>query len=476
MHEFFGAHVDAEAASAAVRAKQLLRRLVVWSARPPLARLFRAAYQGVLAIAVRRLRRHDCVLAIYVCRGCAADKITPGISDIDLVVVTRAGSAHELAAVRQTFQRLGSVTQRLVDSYPNLVLTRETLERRWRSAPAWQFRYQEGRTGWRLLFGTDVLAGLPALPARAWRTACVLEMARWWLLFADIVLATSRHRTDRVLWNATCYKAVSECLRVREALATGALRSSREAVLERLHTPLGQRLRALAAARFLSEDPGIADACLSFLVSFFVEVWAGDPPLLPADTAIVQRLDAPQHELCLSLPARAQLRGVARFAKRRWGAPTARMVPSAFWPRDEWLLIVALEPARLPSVAACAELVQLHRSLQVAGSPAVHLFMKLGRVLFPLTPTLPADLHRGLPTPATMPDIFLQLGEEDVSWTDFCAWYLCGWRSNEQWLQASGSQRRQLEAIRLSAAEGSVLYPLTGPALERAWAARSERP
>lgn len=445
------------------RAKQLLRGLVVWSARPPLASVYRQLYRQLTGWAVSRLRRHECVRAIYLCRGCAADAITPGVSDIDLVVITRAAaSAQELAAVRQTFARLGRRSLRLIDAYPKLVLSQQTLAHRWRTAPAWQYRYVEGLQSWRLLAGSDLLAQLPPFPQAAWPLACFLELARWWLLFADLILATREHRSDRILWNATCYKAVSECLRVREALDRGQIISSRAQALADLDSPLGRRLRALAAARFARDDPGIADACLTFLLEFFVQLEARDPPVLEADPAMRQRLAPSARPRPLSGQARAQLDRIRGEVAERWGAPAPRLLSSAFWPQDHRLLVVEPPPGTPLRVRDCVALVQRHHSLQTPGQPPVHLFLRRGRVLFPLTPTLPADLHRGLPTPASMPDIFLQLGEQPVSWTRFCAWYLCAWRDNEQWPQASASQRQQLEAIRHGAERGCVVYP--GPA------------
>ena len=80
---------------------------------------------------------------------------------------------------------------------------------------------------------------------------------------------------------------------------------------------------------------------------------------------------------------------------------------------------------------------------------------------------MPRDLHRGILTPATMPDVFLQLGTSPVYWTDYVKWYLVDWRTNEQWPEPSAQKRRQLEAIARGYEEGSVVYPLTRESLDR---------
>ena len=78
--------------------KSRLRRFVVWSARPPFDAVYRRLYRAVTSLAIHRLRQHACVEAIYLCRGCATGDILPGVSDIDLVIVTRDDGTFVLAA------------------------------------------------------------------------------------------------------------------------------------------------------------------------------------------------------------------------------------------------------------------------------------------------------------------------------------------------------------------------------------------
>jgi hypothetical protein len=85
---------------------------------------------------------------------------------------------------------------------------------------------------------------------------------------------------------------------------------------------------------------------------------------------------------------------------------------------------------------------------------------RTGGIAFPLAPRWPGDVLRVLLTPATVPDVFLQLGQEPVHWTDYTRWYLCDWRENERWESASPAKQRQLAALAAGAARGHVVYPL----------------
>src|SRR5581483_10898969 len=205
--------------------KRYLRRFVLWSARPPLLAVYQQVYWLVIWGATLMLRRYRSIAAIYVCRGCAKIQIMPGISDIDFAIFL-ANDGKEKEAIQRTFRALDRATGGVIEYYPNLVTTLASLEYRWRSAPAWQYRYLEGKTTWRLLHGADVLASLPPLTETQRRSSCYVEMNRWWLIFATQILRASAQRHSAVLQNVTCYKVVSELLNIRAALFTGRLRGS----------------------------------------------------------------------------------------------------------------------------------------------------------------------------------------------------------------------------------------------------------
>ncbi len=443
--------------------KRRLRVLLAISSVPPLDALYRGLYRLVARLAALVLRRRRGVSSLYLTRGVARGAITPGVSDIDFIVITRDESA--LPAVRSAGRALQRATAGLVEYYPNFAASRATVERRWRTTPAWQYRLHEGRRTWKLVAGEDLLATLAPLSPERLSTACYLELCRWWTVFARL-LVEGAHERDRVLRNATCYKVTSELLLVDHFRRTGERRASRDEALAADGSPFAARLAGIAAGRFLADEPAIVEETSRFLFGFFTALWRSfaTRPFLELRPGVAQELEAPsaRGDAAADGPPR-ELASFEEFALRQWGADcrAVHWLGSAFWNDDARLLVVDGDAGRPPSAEQLAALVREHGRRWPAPSPQVDLVLRLGPIGFPLTPRIPRDLHRGLLTPATTPDVFLQLGGREVYWTDFTAWYLGDWRDNEQWLDAPEATRRRLESLAAAAAGGKIVYPRT---------------
>jgi predicted nucleotidyltransferase len=450
--------------------KRRLRRFVVWSSRPPLTSVYQEMYRMMIRLAVLVLKRYQGIMSIYLCRGCAKNDITPGISDIDLALVT-TNDDKDRRSIQKACHALGRATGHLIEYYPKLVATRETLERRWYTTPCWQYRYHEGKATWKLLYGTDVLSSLPELTKTQRKSSCYAEMNRWWLMFVHLLLKPEGYRQDVLMRNVTCYKAVSELLNAQRALRTEEYQYSRAAGLESDDTPLAKKLAHIAEQRFMTADDQVMEETYHFLLTSFVELWEGfhKCPWLHIYHDVGQGVDCPKSELQLGEKGERHVEALHQHVETHWG-PKCRgtnLVKSAFWNMEDLLLVIDVDRNLVPTVGDLADLVAVHCRIQGEQCPRIFLFLRIGSVAFPLTPEIPRDLHRGLLTPATMPDVFLQLGHTEVYWTDYTKWYLSGWRSNEQWPDAPAHKRLQLSVIARSAETGHITYPLTLAALER---------
>lgn len=182
-----------------------------------------------------------------------------------------------------------------------------------------------------------------------------------------------------------------------------------------------------------------------------------------------QSVDCPATELRIEREAQGHLGILNRYLERRWKSRCrgTHLVKSASRDMEDLVLIIDAERNSRPTVQDLADLVALHCRLQRDHIQRVLLFLHVGSIAFPLIPEIPRDLHRWLLTPATAPDVFLQLGERRVYWTDYTRWYLADWQTNEQWLDASYEKMSQLDIIAESAKKGHVVYPLTPESLER---------
>lgn len=449
-----------------------LRWLVVWSARRPIDVVYRRMYALAIAFATAVLGRYRSVAAIYLVRGAAKDGITPGISDIDLVVVTV--DDREIAAIRRPFRALDAATLGTIDYNQAFLHSLETMQYRWRNVPVWQAMYFAGKTTWKLLHGTDVLADLPPLTEMQRRGSCHAEMNHWWLLFARQVLASTAAQSDVVMSGSVAYKAASEVANAYHALRTGEHRFTRAAGLDRLDAGLARRLRAAIDRRFLSVEAGLLDAVFGFLVETFAQHWAAfrAHPFLMVDPDRRQRVDCPQAEIAIGTQEAGHLRELVNHLGVAWGPKChgTHVVKSAFWDFDDLLFIIDVDPSARgwPTVQEIAALGDVHRRGHRVGGQRIHVFLRFESVAFPITPILPRDYHRGVLTPATAPDVFLQLGTSEVYWTDYARWYLCEPRTELRWPEIPVVKRAQLDAIARAAAEtGNIVYPLTPAALER---------
>jgi hypothetical protein len=429
-----------------------LRPLVLRSARPPFDAAYRLAYRAVARAAGLRLGRVPGVIAVYLGRGCAKNQIVPGISDIDLIVVAGDDAAAEQA--RLVCRSLGRATLGLVEYYPAMVVTRAQMQYRWQNSPAWQYRYHEGRRTWRLLAGTDVRSDLGPLEEMQRRAACYQELVRWWVTFAATTLGPTAGE-DPVLRNTICYKATTEMRNVLGQLHTGVAPPSREEALVGDDSALGERLRALRTDRFLGQHEDLPGLVLPHLVELLTGLWSAsvERPFWEVSGKVRQTLASPDEgaaaaRICARLRGRLPrgMRGVA-------------CVGSAFFGLDERLVIVDADPMELPGIRPLDGLVE-DVARATAGEPGRYRpYLRVGGIALPLAPTLPRELHRGLLTPATTPDVFLRLGHEPVYWTRYAEWYLCDHRANEQWPDASPAKRAELDGIAAGAARGHVVYP-----------------
>jgi hypothetical protein len=264
---------------------------------------------------------------------------------------------------------------------------------------------------------------------------------------------------------------VSELIHVHQALLTGEHRFSRAAALANANSPLAAKVRKSFAHRFLTNDPNLVNETGSYLLSFFRDLWDQfrEHPFFQISAGIPQAVDCCNAEINEWDQACDHAEALQRYLQSRWERKfrEIHLLKSAFWNMEDFLLIVDGDDPELPSVEDFADLACVHQRLRQQISLPIFLFFRLGHVCFPITPVIPADLHRGLLTPATAPDVFLQLGQPEVYWSDHTHWYLCQWRTNEQWSHAPEFKQMQLDLIARGAENGTIVYPLTLKAIER---------
>jgi hypothetical protein len=443
--------------------KSKARYFLAWSSGPQLLPIYRRMYRLTIGMAVLMFRNCRGIRAAYLSRGCSKGEITPGISDIDFVLIVN-GDARQRQRAENVFRLLQIVTAGLIPYHPAYVLTEEELHYRWRNTPYWRYRLQEGKSNWSLLQGREALSSLPVISDIERTTSCCAEMNYWWVQFCDFILQNEKYRDDFVMRNSTCYKAVAEVLNARHALNTGEFCYSKEEGLRRADSQLARKLLDAAAKNFLGADRSLEQETYRFLIDAFLDLWDGfrDDPFLEVYSDVVQEVDSADQDLQKE-KLEEPFGEICRHLSDHWGGRCrgVHLVKSAFWKIEDSLLLIDVDPASLPTLDDLDGLIAVRKRVYNRQRPAAYFFLRLGRVAFPITPALPQDFHRGVLTPATAPDVFLQLGEKVVYWTKHTSWYLTDWLRNRQWPDASPLKRSQLNMIARSAAVGRVRYPLS---------------
>ncbi len=442
--------------------KSKVRYFLAWSSGPRLLPIYRRMYRVAIGMATLMFRRCRGIRAAYLSRGCSKGEMTPGVSDIDFVLIVN-DDARQRQRAENAFHVMQVLTAGLIPYHPAYVLTEEELLYRWRNTPYWQYRLQEGKSNWSLLCGREALSSLPAISDIERTSSCFAEMNYWWIQFCDFILQNEKYRDDFVMRNSTCHKAVAEVLNARYALHTGEFCYSREEGLRREDSPLSRKLLDTAAKNFLHADRSVEQETYQFLIENFVDLWNGfrDEPFLEVYSGVAQEVDAAGEDLDQEKREEPFVQ-VSRYLSDHWGAKCRgiHLLKSAFWNVEDSLLLIDVDQTSLPALDDLDALLAVRKRVYQR-QRAAYFFLRLGQVAFPITPAPPQDFHRGVLTPATAPDVFLQLGEKEVYWTKHTSWYLTDWRRNRQWPDASPQKRSQLEMIARSAAEGRVRYPLS---------------
>jgi hypothetical protein len=484
--------------------KLAARRMVLATSCPPLAGLWRGFYSALAAQAVRLFKQYPGIQTVYLRRGFAKGEIVPGISDIDFALIGEL-SDPELADLTDRYHRLARRSSLLDQSLE--IYTSASLLTLYNERYDLQYRFMEGKSTWRLIYGHDFLQELPDLPSDKLVGGLFYEIKVWWALFAGKLLRNNRLSNDVVTRNSTCYKAVAEVLKIQTALDGGPLTFSRVQALEYskngLHDEdrqLVEQLQQVARRRFLGDDPSLVDQTLRFLLRRLDDLhgrFATHPILAPIE-GIRQCVEFDPAEHFPAGPERGHSHTILEHVKQWPAYRSAHQLSSAFFNLDDTVLFISIDPAQLPSMAQLKSLIALHSAGQKSLSRRLPLFLLLDHAAFQIDPD---DLQKSWQTiliPGGNPDLFelLQhpqcvidgsprLGLRGASWNELIQHFFVQEKSLFYGLLDDPAiyklnlpdffrtfwKTAQLVLMNRAVARGTALYPLTLPAIQRHLAA-----
>jgi hypothetical protein len=488
-------------AQAVSRIKFALRWIVVATAGTPLRYVYLAIYRLHIWYALRILRRFPGTRAIYLSRSMAKGEITIGVSDIDMVIFGDWPEPERVELIVAA-RRLMALSPLYDSTLWQQVHTVTELRTLWESDYHFQSRFDQGRTQWKLAYGSDCVQSLPEIPRNRVAGAHYMDTRLWWMYFIASTFGKGPLSEDAIFRNSICYKAVTELLNIDAALQSGKVEYSRRQGLEfQISVSSGssrdflERMQRSARRRHLTFDGDIQEESLQFLLQVIERITS---TVRLDSQAAVFRVDAVREEMLVSPSAEEHALVLVEHARRLWpGYRAAYLLPSlASFTMDDLLLLIEVDPTRIPCLAEIKELWRLHDRERRRLPQRVVLFLLLPEGAYQVEFENFIEVWRVLVSPAANPDIFTLLGRAEFLvhgepramfrtpvWTDF---------ANDLVNEELGVRRSamanatpdafpssieivrniyrhiQLEIIQRTAADGLPLIPLTPAAIERA--------
>jgi hypothetical protein len=431
------------------RAKVWLRWVVVATARTPLKHFYGWVYWAHVRGAVRVAKGFAGTACVYSTRSVGKGDIAFGVSDVDMVVIGDWPEEEQIRLMR----RLGTLAalSPLYDSgLWQQVHNRASFRNLWETDYFFQSRFDEGLRQWKLEYGTDVAASLPAVPDERRGGCYYMEVRSWWLHFIASAFGEGPTAQDPIFRNSIAYKSVTEILEIEHLLDGGSPAASRRDALrgyisrssgrdrdflesakgaDARRQGRGERVEAFGGA--LDTEPvlpdfleRLEDSARKNHLSFCGDVQAESLRLLlPALDQIHAKLinlpgfqsvgeftvDADPAEVLRAPESIAYARRLIQGHAAHWPAyRAAYLAPSAnCFAMDNLLLLIELNPAAdLPSFLELRELCALHfRSRPAAPQPiALYLLLSSGAVQLEFVNF--TEMWRVLLFPPSSPDVF----------------------------------------------------------------------
>jgi hypothetical protein len=488
-----------------VSIKLLIRRFVLATSFPPFLQIYQAIYALVIFIAVCIFRRYPAVKAVYLRRSGSKGEMLPLVSDLDFTVVAEGMDEEDKKSLHCSYERLNSITT-ILDQFLEFY-DKETFYKRYLSMHK-GYRLAEAKATWKLLYGKDYLAELPELSLDKIYGGLYSEIRLWWTLFCWRLLQARKNHNEAVIRNSVCYKSVSEILKMNLALSSGILTFSRSEALAyaKLHlrdeeNVIIEKLETIARKRFLVNDERILDETLNFLLNYidrFHREFRAHPYAY-SSMPVTQKVDCSKDEWLCSEKEQAHIRGLIQHVKEKWlGTYRGAYLVSGYYLLDELVLMIEVDPGRLPTISDLTKLYFLHCDTQFQLMSPIHLYLLMPHTAFQINAEYGKRSWQSILCPSSNPDLFELLCRPDFAvdggsyrtvispvWTPLVKEFLEE-RKNDLYERLHTPEVYALNSldflrifwkivqiviINRSAQKDDILYPLTLPAVERAMAA-----
>jgi len=494
---------------AAGRAKMLLRRIVVATSFPPIRSFYAGIYRLHISYAVRTLRVIPNLRAIYLKRNSASDEFISGVSDIDLLVIGDWTAEQQQVAVL-AIQRLSRLSPLYDRASAHQVHSIEALKASGEMDYYFQYRLDQARRHYPLIYGQDLLAPLSPIATERARGAYFMELKPWWMMFTASAFGKGPTASDSIFRNSIACKAVAEVLTLEDALNHDgdASELSRSEVMQQglprtqaEDRATLQRFIQCRASRYLRYEGDVFKDAFPFLlrrVRKLTALLAKAAPFQEKDGLPIE-IDGSADEVYRTPAAVEYAQGLVAHAKNSWtGYQRAALLPRcSFVGLDDLQLVLECDPEHPPTAEQVRALLQLKGPETLRQRVAIYLLLGdtvLGDTAFLLLHQNPLEFWHILQTPEANPDLFILLTKPEFvidgaprvaaqyRWTRFAAASVGdelklrqsaigktvpGIRADSLFMIRAIWRTLQLLIIQRSATGSTVRIPITPAAIQR---------
>jgi predicted nucleotidyltransferase len=359
---------------------------------------------------------------VYSTRSVAKDDIAFGVSDVDMVVIGDWPEEEQIRLMR----RLGTLAalSPLYDSgLWQQVHNRASFRNLWETDYFFQSRFDEGLREWKLEYGTDIAASLPAVPEERKGGGYYMEVRSWWLHFIASAFGAGPTARDPIFRNSIAYKAVTEILEMGHVLNAGSpSRLRRDALRASIQRSAGserdflERLAESARKNHLSFRGDVQAESLDLLLAALDQIHTRLIQLSCFRSVGEFTVDADPEEVLRVPESIAYARGLIQQTAAHWPAyRAAYLAPSAScFAMDDLLLFIELDAAAaLPGFHQLREICEVHARgrAQLPQRIALYLLLPAGAVQLEFVNF--TEMWRVLMFPPSSPDVFTLIEQQE---------------------------------------------------------------
>jgi hypothetical protein len=162
--------------------KDGLQLLIVRTSFPPFVVIYKLYYVLAIRIMTYFIKRIDGVETLYLRRGVAKNEIVYGLSDIDLsVLVSDKNVNYSKTKVLSLYNRLNFFLPLFSGSREEIgIYSKQEFFELYEGNPFFKFRFQKGKSEWKLLYGKDIVSELPDCDDDELYVPAIEELKLWW--------------------------------------------------------------------------------------------------------------------------------------------------------------------------------------------------------------------------------------------------------------------------------------------------------